>query len=66
MKHVESAYSEFDERRRRDEAMQADTDDLKELESAIPQITDKKIKSHLRYQHGRLADNRPEVLYINA
>lgn len=42
LKHVENAYREFDERRRRDEAMQADADDLKALESAIPQITDRK------------------------
>lgn len=42
LEHIEIAYSEFDECRRRDEAAQADADDLKELEDAIPQITSRK------------------------
>ena len=42
LEHVHEAYSEFDERRRRDEAMQADADDLRELENTIPQIKGRK------------------------
>ena len=42
LEHINQAYSEFDEHRRRDEAVQADADDLEELENTIPQIKGRK------------------------
>ena len=42
LEHVQYAYVEFDEHRRRDEALQADKDDIRELESAIPKITNRR------------------------
>ena len=42
LEHVGNAYIEFDKRRRSEEAIQADNDDLIELESVFSLITGRK------------------------
>ena len=42
VKIAHDAYEVFDKRRRQDEAIQADKDDLAELERAMPQIKNRK------------------------